>query len=195
MNSYSQMGQDLFVIGLTKKNNNLYFLDVGCWLPDNINNTFLLEQNGWDGLSIDITNLSNEWKSRKTKFINLDALVVDYEKFFNDNNSPMIIDYLSLDIEGDGLRCKTLKKIFESNREFKIITIEHDDYRGYTETEKKPQREFLNEKGYYLLCSDVSIKGGSIEDWWINPKYFNKEEYEHLISSYLNYDEILNKII
>jgi hypothetical protein len=193
MVTYSQAGQDRFVLGLIETKDNNYFLDIGCWLPDNINNTLLLEQNGWNGISIDITNLSNEWQTRKTKFINSDALIIDYKKLFDENNSPTVIDYLNIDIEGDGLRYQTLIKVFESDREFKIITIEHDDYRGYSISEKKPQRKFLTEKGYLLLCGDVSINGNSFEDWWINPKYFSESMYKHLISFNIDYIEILNK--
>jgi hypothetical protein len=194
MVTYAQAGQDLFVLGLIETKDNNYFLDIGCWLPDNINNTLLLEQNGWNGISIDITNLSNEWQTRKTKFINSDALIIDYKKLFDENNSPTVIDYLNIDIEGDGLRYQTLIKVFESDREFKIITIEHDDYRGYSISEKKPQRKFLTEKGYLLLCGDVSINGNSFEDWWINPKYFIESMYKHLISLNIDYSEILNKL-
>jgi hypothetical protein len=145
-------------------------------------------------MSIDITNLSNEWKSRGTKFINSDALIIDYEKLFDENNSPSVIDYLNIDIEGNGLRYKTLIKVFESNRDFKIITIEHDDYRGYFNFEKQPQREFLIKKGYLLLCGDVCLNGNSFEDWWINPKYFEEKNYKHLISSNVEYNEIINKL-
>jgi hypothetical protein len=193
MVSYSQAGQDLFVLELIKSEENKYFLDIGCWLPDNINNTFLLEQNGWNGISIDITDLSSEWKIRNTKFISSDALIIDYKKLFDENNSPVIIDYMNIDIEGDGLRYKTLCKVFESDRVFKIITIEHDDYRGYSLSEKEPQRKFLLDKGYFLICGDVSINGNSFEDWWINPKFFNENDYKHLILSNCNYNEIINK--
>lgn len=194
MKHYSQAGQDLFVLHMIEKQNDYYFVDIGCWLPFNINNTFLLEQNGWDGLSIDITDLHKEWEERKTKFIQSDALVVDYRDFFDKNNSPLIIDYLNIDIEGDGLRFKTLIKIFESNREYKIITIEHDDYRGYSQTEKEPQRDFLIKKGYILICGDVCLNGNSFEDWWINPKFINEKKYKDLIMTNVEYIEIMNKI-
>ena len=194
MNNYSQAGQDLFVLGLINNESNHYFFDVGCWLPDNINNTLLLEEKGWDGISIDILDLSIQWKSRKTKFICSNSLTIDYQKLFDENNSPMIIDYLNIDIEGEGTRYETLTKVFESNRDFKIITIEHDSYRGYSKVEKEPQREFLTNKGYTLLCGDISLSGNIFEDWWINPKYFEEKNYKHLISSNVEYYEIINKL-
>lgn len=191
-NTKSQSGQDLFVLKLIK-NNKPYFVDIGCWKPIELNNTYLLENNSWNGLSIDITDLSGEWKIRKSKFIAANALEIDYTKLFDENKAPKVIDYLTIDVEGNGDRFLTLKKVLESNREFKIITIEHDSYRGYELTEAKPQRELLLNNGYFLLCSDVTLSGNPFEDWWINPKYFNEDEYIHLKSDKVDYNEILKK--
>jgi len=190
--NYSQAGQDLFVLSLIKDAGRHYFVDVGCWLPDRINNTFLLEKNGWYGISVDILDLKKEWEIRNTPFVQENALSTDYEKLFDNNSLPNVIDYLNVDIEGNGDRFLTLKKIFESNREFKVITIEHDVYRGYREAEQIPQREFLSKAGYVLLCSDVRLSNNPFEDWWVNPKYV--ENYDHLFSNDLEYSEILKKL-
>src|SRR5208337_1406015 len=119
------------------------FVDVGCWMPDKINNTIMLEEHGWSGISLDIVDMSNEWKIRKTPFICANALTCNYKKIFNEQQIPNVIDYLSLDVEGNGDRYNVLVKIFESESDFKIITIEHDAYRGYEKTERERQREFL----------------------------------------------------
>jgi len=193
-NSNSQSGQDLFVAKLIK-NNKPYFVDIGCWEPITLNNTFYLEKNGWDGISLDITDLTTEWSIRKSKFVKANALEIDYATLFNENNAPKVIDYLTIDIEGNGDRFLTLKKVLESDREFKIITIEHDSYRGYELTEAIPQRELLTSKGYFLLCSDVTLSGNPFEDWWINPKYFDESEYIHLKCDKTDYNEILKKLI
>ncbi len=63
MESYSQCGQDIFVYNILKKNNGT-FLDLGCYLPKNINNTYLLELNGWSGISLDIIDYNEEWKEK-----------------------------------------------------------------------------------------------------------------------------------
>jgi len=193
MKSNSQSGQDIFVSNLIK-NKNAVFVDLGCWHPTNLNNTFQLEMSGWDGISIDILDMNEDWKSRKTKFIQSDVLNIDYNKLFDEHNFPLIIDYLTIDIEGDGLRYMALKKVLESNREFKIITIEHDIYRGYENTETIPQRNFLKERGYFLLCSNVCLGGNPFEDWWINPQFFHEKEYVDLMSDNIEYSEILKKI-
>jgi hypothetical protein len=162
----SQVGQDLWVLSLIKKG---IFLDIGCRGPEELNNTFLLEQNGWDGVSIDIVDYSKEWKERKTTFICADALTFDYR--MNLTKFPFLIDYLSLDIEGDGDRFKALLKVISDGYEFKVITIEHDSYRVNEELEKIPQRALLKSLGYVLAFPDVKDDGNEYEDWWINPKY------------------------
>ena len=193
--SYSQAGQDVFVLSLFNKNYKGTFVDVGCQMPFNINNTLLLEENGWTGISFDIVDYGNAWISRRTPFICGDALILNYAELFNKYNLPKIIDYLSLDIEGDGTRFQALKKVIESGYEFKVMTVEHDAYRGYDLTERQPQRKYLNELGYLLLCSDMYIdKINPMEDWWINPKYFNIDDYQHIMCKDLSYKEILEKI-
>ena len=159
MESYSECGQDLFVLNLLDINNGK-FLDLGCNLPIAINNTYLLELNGWDGISVDIIDYFKEWESRKSKFINRDCFDIDFKSFLPSFYDEKIIDYLSLDMEKVGERCKILKKILESGYLFKIITIEHDSYLGpeFELNEKAPQREILKNYGYKLICSDVSQK-------------------------------------
>jgi len=193
--SFSQAGQDIFVSYLVKTDDKKFFVDIGCWVPDNINNTLKLENEGWDGLSLDITDLSKEWQKRKTKFVCNDALNIDYKKLFDDNGFPAVIDYLTIDLEGDNTRVRTLKNVFSSGREFKVLTIEHDSYRGYELSEKIPQREFLSSLGYVLVGDNVHLSGNPFEDWWINPKYISKERYEKLITKDAEYTEIIKNCI
>lgn len=189
--TYSQAGQDIFVMSFFENDYKGTFVDVGCYMPKNINNTYLLEKNGWYGVSLDIQDLSVEWKSRECPFVSMDALACNYNDLFEKYNLPKVIDYLTLDIEGDGLRYSALLKIFEADYEYKIITIEHDAYRNYEDIEREKQRQFLIRKNYYLLCSNVKLSGNAFEDWWINPKYFNPEKYKHLICEGLEYSEII----
>jgi hypothetical protein len=193
--SFSQAGQDIFVSYLVNTKDKKYFVDIGCWVPDTINNTLKLENEGWDGVSLDITDLTKEWEKRNTKFVCSDALSIDYKKIFDDSMFPDIIDYLTIDLEGNDTRIQALKRVFSSGREFKVITIEHDSYRGYELSEKTPQREFLNNLGYVLVGDNVHLSGNPFEDWWVNPKYILKEKYESLISRNVEYTEIIKKCI
>jgi len=180
MKSYSQCGQDLFVHYLTDGKAGK-FLDLGCSLPKKINNTYLLELNGWDGISLDIQDFKQQWKERQCKFIQSDCLNVNYNDLLKDYYTEKTIDYLTLDMEGCGDRFRLLQKIIASEYTFKIITIEHDAYIGdsFVKNEQIPQRELLESKGYRLICSDVSHDNHPnlfFEDWWVNPKFFDEEK-------------------
>jgi hypothetical protein len=131
-------------------------------------------------------------KIRKNEAIVKDCLNLDYDYIIDKIGNK--IDYLSLDIEGLGFRFEALKKVFESKRQFKVITIEHDSYRGqeFVEKEAIPQRSFLKEKGFVLVCEDVCNSKNPFEDWWINPKYIT--EYEKFICKKTSWNNIISKI-
>lgn len=197
MESYSQCGQDLFVYNLIKKNEGS-FLDLGCYLPKKINNTYLLEINGWKGVSIDIHDYSKEWECRTNLFLQKDCFEVNYDEFLPTYYENNLIDYLSLDMEKIGERYKLLEKILNTGYEFKIITIEHDSYLGesYVLNEKLPQREILKNKGYVLLCADVSQQQHPnlfYEDWWVNKKHFDEITINSWFSDKMSCDKIFNK--
>jgi hypothetical protein len=197
MKSFSQCAQDIFVISLLK--NPGTFLDLGCNLPKHINNTYLLEENGWTGVSVDIKDYSKEWEVRKNKFIKADCFNIDYSIFLQENYTEKIIDYLSLDMEIVGERYRLAEKVLTSGFKFKIITIEHDSHLGqdFIEKEKNPQRKLLSELGYKLICSDVSQKQfpeSFYEDWWINPDYFQESITSNWICDKLSCDKIFDKM-
>ena len=184
----SQARQDAFVLSLIDVGT---FLDIGCYYPASLNNTIKLEANGWTGLAIDIVDYSDMWKSRTTPFVCADALTYDFTAALTD--FPDVIDYLSLDVEGDGDRYKVLVNVLSSMHTFKIITIEHDRYKkGHLESEATPQRELLTEMGYFLLCEDVIADFRPFEDWWVNPKYV--DNYMHYKSKGLHCDQIMKLI-
>lgn len=182
--TYSRDKQDLFILTIFGENHIGNFIDIGCYLPFDGNNTYLLEKLGWHGISIDIRDFRIQWMSRKTPFLIKDALICDYKQMFNNDGIPMIIDYLSLDVDGDGDRFTALKKVFESKHEFKIITLEHDVYAGHELTEREKQRDFLINKNYILFASNVMCSEGPFEDWWVNPKYISGFEGQPIESKF-----------
>jgi hypothetical protein len=196
MQSFSENKQDIFVSSLLPINNGFY-IDIGSYNPITNNNTYLLEQLGWNGICIEIdSSFNEEYKQRNCIFLNQDALNINYKNLFKEHNVPNIVDYLSLDI--DEQSTKLLLNLPHQEFEFKIITLEHDFYL-HKEKYQSVQRLFLQSKGYKLLFGNVYAEKGSdewgkqraYEDWWINPKYFNNNIFnlkkENIYPSEINY--------
>jgi len=194
--SYSQAKQDVFVSHVLKNLKNGFFIDIGCGDPVGINNSYFFESElGWDGVCIDITN--QDYSNRKAKFYNRSALDINYKEFFEENNVPKIVDYLSLDIDCP-YTLDALKLIVKAtDYEYKVITIEHDWYQLEDRlVYREEQRKILEDLGYKRLASDVYLNDHEyFEDWWINPKYIDITEFSYLQCDKTHCDEIVNKIV
>lgn len=176
MQSYSQIGQDLFVLEVLNNKQNGIFLDIGAGHPTYINNTYLLEKEfGWIGVSID-NDQKNEtsWaqSNRSPVFMCRDALEIDYKVFLTAlfiAKSLAHVDYLSIDLEPPIRSLEVLRKIPFKDFPFQVITFEHDSYRrdpGHDNTRTytiRESRKILCFHGYRLVFSN------SQEDWWIHP--------------------------
>ena len=165
---YSESRQDEFILHMMNGKIGEY-LEIGASFPIETNNTYLLEKNGWNGLSIEIDPIYEElWKKERTnRLVIADALSYEYEEKNH-------IDYLQLDIEPPSQTFKVLQKLFELNTTYSIITFETDAYVDTSFVE--PSRELFLSKGYMLAFPDVkSPSGGIFEDWYINPNYIDVE--------------------
>lgn len=170
--SHSQAGQDLFALYMTQyRSLPKTYLDIGCQGPFHNNNTFLLEQYGWKGLSIDIEDFHYEYANyRSNPFYQADVTTINWEATlsrlsFYDTNT---IDYLSFDVD-DATYLAFLHFPFDKIR-FRVITIEHDSYRVGNNL-RDMLRYQLENYGYTLVCADVSLSGfGEFEDWWVDMK-------------------------
>jgi hypothetical protein len=142
------------------------FLDIGCSSPYQ-SVCFPLLDYGWDGIFVDI-DWFDGWSDYN--FHQIDATKTDW-KFVKDNP-----DYVSIDVEGDGDRFKVLQGL-NWEWDVKVITIEHDVYRGYEYSERYMQRDFLIKKGFVLVCGDVTFTQSetnlemAYEDWWVKSDY------------------------
>ena len=157
---YSQERQDDFVVHMMNGKIGEY-LEIGASHPIDINNTFLLEQLGWTGLSIDISDsCANIWKEkRKNPLVIADALIYDYPK-------KERIDYLQLDVDPSEVTYNALLQVLKSGTRFSIITFETDAY-----ADKRfvmPSRNILQKEGYTLIKPDVLCGFGPFEDWYID---------------------------
>jgi len=168
MSFTSQIGQDEFVLNAARKHlaGKYTFLDIGCHDYKEISNTYALEKDyGWRGVGIDIDpKWEAGWKeNRDSVFVLADATTADYGKILSEASMPIVIDYLSMDLEPPPLTLKALERLFEFGYGFNIITYETDFYRnGEFGDLRSPSREFLNDRGYVL------VKEGEQDDFYIH---------------------------
>ena len=179
----SAQQQDEFVINMLDFKKCGYFLDIGSADATHCNNSKYFESLNWEGICIEFDDkYNNTYDDRNCKFLNVDALSLDYKTLFEENNTPKDIDYLSMDI--DELSYKALLKLPFDEYKFKIITIEHDFYL-HGDSLRKKQRDLLLNRGYIIICKDVLVEQSRnlppkatiepFEDWYIHPEFFSEE--------------------
>lgn len=179
----SQAGQDLFVLScLDGKTNGLY-VELGCWSPSLISNTFLLETVfGWNGMSVDTHPIQHQrdpisWKQRNTTLLVEDGTKIDFEKISELLKSKHF-DYLQLDMDPADVTLRGLKNVPFDKVEFSVITYEHDYYTNQHNGMRDASRKIFRDNGYELLCQDVHWHGKNFEDWYYNPKYIVGDRVE-----------------
>ena len=172
--NYSQCYQDLFVLSCLNGKTNGTYLEIGAGRPFYGNNTALLSQLGWKGVSIDFNqSLVDSWQKERPNDVCLckNAIDIDYINLCQKNGLSRYIDYLQLDIDPASNTFKVLENIPFDTIEFGVITYEHDYYDKEDEYREK-SRELLLNKGYMLIAGNISPDNNSpYEDWWINKKY------------------------
>ena len=192
----SQAKQDLFVVAMTHGMRHGTWLEIGCYLPDFINNTFMLEKDfAWSGYSVDInTDLETAWTESRpnAKFIGSDALNLDWDSM------PCFFDYVQIDIDPVQNNLTMLSIVLEQVS-FKCLTFEHDFFSGTLESAqaRNESRNMLQSAGYQLIANDVTILPNDgrpanlnpmwFEDWWVNPALID----QHTINTYKNVSEHL----
>lgn len=194
--NYSQIMQDMFVLGLLDGKNNGTYLEIGSSHPFINNNTALLEKFGWVGIGIE--NNSSFYQqyinNRKNKVLNADATSINYSKILKEHfNNTNIIDYLQLDIEPCKNTFEALLSIPFDKYEFRVITYEHDYYIDMTRSYRNKSRNYLSSLGYILLFNDISTDNNSpFEDWWVKPELINSIILQRYLS--INLDDKCNPI-
>lgn len=196
----SDAKQDEFVANILNFKKNGIYVDIGsCGSKESNNSYYFDSELNWKGICVEIEkSYEPSYTSRKNCNLILgDATQVDYKKIFKEQNFLKEIDYLSLDV--DTLSLSVLKILPFDEYDFKVITIEHDSYL-YGDTYKKPQRDFLKNNDYIVLCSDVYVeqagyygKQYSFEDWYIHKKYFDSEFLKKIKSEYEYPSNIIKK--
>jgi hypothetical protein len=147
------------------------FVEIGSQDPIKNNNTFILERKlGWLGVAFDKRQMFcrfYNWR-RKSNCVDGDATCHDYAEIFAQFNLPRRIDFLQIDLDPAEASLAALCQLPHGDYRFSTIVFEHDSYQ-YGHHTRDASREFLLERGYHLLASDVRIGGKPFEDWWIDP--------------------------
>jgi hypothetical protein len=153
------------------------FLDIGCANPIDGNNTYELERVGWRGVLIDANPDVGPTiaKTRTSPFICADAAMIDWTVILKQHGLPSVLDYLSFDVDGGAV--SSFMNLPLDLLQFRYITIEHDVYR-FGDTPRATMRAALRERGYELLCPDVTLQGLPYEDWWVHPLHIKRSAVE-----------------
>jgi len=209
----SKEGQDIFVDFLINDQRKKTFLDLGCNHPIQCNNTFYLENKGWNGIITDIdSNLEQLYIKSKRKClfrivdlsdpIQLNDLCDFYiEKFGN------YVDFLSFDV--DDATVKVLNNFPFDKLSFGVMCFEHDTYHQNQSNEKKTAMtnrlsEFPKYKcivdglGFHHKRIDDTIELRVHEDWWVNTDIFSENIMKYYSKNifwkdYLEYIHNINK--
>lgn len=201
--SFSQAGQDLFVLKLLKNKTNGFFLEIGSNHPITINNTYILEKKyNWKGIMIEYDeSYKNLYETHRQNSIHIfqDARTIEYYNILKKNNFSNKIDYLQIDLEvSNKSTIDTLELLNNSvfdEYKFSIITFEHDIYTGNHFNTRERSRDILNKKGYILVFPDVKNEGNKFEDWYVHPDNVDINDINKILTNEsLEYSEVI-KII
>lgn len=176
---YSQLSQDIFVLNFFD-NQPGFYLELGC--NDGTRNTnsncLLLEENGWDGIGVDIGNIDVFNSHRKGRGIQADLTKIKIQDILDECKAPEIIDYFSYDVD-DALK-PSLESLSLEKYKFSLIHFEHNEYLAsdplYTGLKQAGREKFLN-AGYELLVDNLLyINNGAVEDWYIHPDLIDQHK-------------------
>lgn len=182
--TYSQVGQDLFVLSMLKGKRNGIYLEIGAGPSAETSNTILLEREyGWRGVSVEHDeNFYNDHKQNRRHHIELaDATQINYTDLLHRGQIyTNIIDYASVDIDAEGTLIALMNLPFDTHK-FAVITFEHDSY-VYGPSYKNRSRDFLWSKGYVLVGGGIMPPNvqADYEDWWVHPELVDSSYIDQL---------------
>ena len=187
LENYSQAYQDLFVLSMLDGKSNGKYVEIGAYDAKIFSNTFILESIfNWKGFSIEIDktrceNFNND-RDRQNKCYLGDATKFDYLSTMMTEKWKNRIDYLSVDCEPSYNTFKSLLQFPMDKYRCSVITFEHDLYVDGSDILNK-SRKYLSDKGYQLVCSNVSNILNPFEDWWVDPQVVSEEIWKPFVCS------------
>jgi hypothetical protein len=172
--NYSQSWQDFFVLTMLNGRKGTY-LELGASNAQYMNNTFLLEQLGWQGLSIDFrAEVKPEWDTLRpsSNFKLCNALEINFEDLLYD--MPSQIDYLQVDLDSTA-SLQALARLPHHKHRFSTITFETDVFDNNQQLQLD-SRNYLKNLGYELLIDNIAVNNYAtstwepFEDWYVDPR-------------------------
>lgn len=193
--------QDKFVCEILKHKKNGFFLEIGSNHPININNTYALEkQLNWKGIMCEYQDkFLNDYKIHRPNSIHVigDATKVNYLELFLQNNVPINIDYLQIDLDAhNGSSLHVLEKLNNDvldKYKFATITFEHDIYHTNAHDIRKKSREIFKQRGYIFVFQDIAGSNQPYEDWYVHPDLVDMEHVKYIIDK--NKEKYTNTVI
>ena len=172
--NYAQALQDMFVLAVLDGKEKGTYLEIGSNQPIYNNNTYLLEQFDWRGVSVELeASYNNEFNLvRKNPAMTEDATECHYDYLLETYGIGKVVDYLQVDCEPAEVTFKALQKVPFDKYTFRVITYEHDYYQDPEGEYRKLSREYLTNLGYELIIGNVGTDlNNSFEDWYVHPDY------------------------
>ena len=187
LENYSQAYQDLFVLSMLDGKLNGKYVEIGAYDAKICSNTFILESIfNWKGFSIEIDKTRcekfNNYRDRQNKCYLGDATQFDYLSVMMAEKWKSRIDYLSVDCKPSYNTFKSLLQFPIDKYRCSVITFEHDLYLDGSDILNK-SRKYLTDKGYQLVCSNVSDISKPFEDWWVDPQVVSEEVWKPFVCS------------
>jgi hypothetical protein len=182
MKSCSQASQDIYVRLLTNNKMNGTFLEIGSNDPITHNNTYILEnENNYKGIMVEYdTSFKDAYIKHRPKSIYIlnDAQIVNYKETLDNNNFPINIDYLQIDLDVNNRSTLNTLELLNSTvfdkYKFATVTFEHDIYTGNHFNTLDESRRIFKDRGYELVFPNVSVfwegKYCQFEDWYAHPE-------------------------
>jgi hypothetical protein len=170
--NYAQALQDMFVLAVLDGKENGTYLEIGSNAPIYNNNTYLLEQFNWRGVSVELeASYNNEFNLiRKNPAMTEDATECHYDYLLETYGIGKVVDYLQVDCEPAEVTFKALQKIPFDKYTFRVITYEHDFYQDPEGKYRELSREYLTNLGYELIIGNVGTDlNNNFEDWYVHP--------------------------
>ena len=166
---YSQASQDLFALWVCGYN--CTYLELGAFHPVCLSNTFLLEQGGWSGESIELNSrCEGTWSifRRNPLFIG-DATIGLSERV--DRLRP---DYVSVDIDAGNL--EAIRAVLAASHRPKCLTVETNDYKPELNIAEQVA-PLMVAAGYMAAAERVAVCGFAFESFWVHESVPDHQKY------------------